>query len=329
MNFFTNLETFRKTANFQNRPPSAVTLGNFDALHLGHRELIQKTVEVAQARQLLSAVLTYDLSAHEPDDFSGHETIKPSQTGKKPQVLPAFKKVYTWEERQTILAKIGVDVMLRLPFTAALKTTPAAEFLQDILVGAMHAKYILIGYDHRFGQNRQGDFSFLEKHAIEHGYETARIEPVHYKNTIISSTVVRDSVSRGKMEEANAMLGEPFFACGVVTEGKKLGSQLGFATANLVFPGDKLLPANGVYAGYAQHMKKTYRAVVNIGNNPTFENHPYSVEAHLLDFQREIYGHELTLRFLTKLRDEIKFENTDQLTAQVKKDIQTAAGLPL
>lgn len=303
-------QSAQQFSQFRNKDTNqcAITLGNFDALHLGHRSLLDNIFEYSAHTQTKSLLLTYH-----------RNSIGDQNSDQTP-----YKHIYTWEEKIEILKQWPLDYLVRLPFTQDLKNTTAIKFIEDILINKLHARYIAVGYDHRFGKNRTGDYQLLQQNGPKYNYQTRQIEPLNFGDTPISSSRIRASIQNGNLQEASQMLGRHFHATGTVVTGKQIGKTMGIPTANLEFQPQKLIPGCGVYAAMAQSGEKKYQAVINIGENPTFPNHPFAVEAHLLDFNRDIYGQHLTLFFNRKIRDEIKFENIDQLKRQILADIEEA-----
>jgi riboflavin kinase / FMN adenylyltransferase len=229
----------------------------------------------------------------------------------------------TLDEKIQLLGHLGINHLVVVPFTTEFSDLTAEEYIRDFLVSKFHPEVLIIGYDHRFGQGRKGDYQLLEAMAPIYGFEVKEI-PEHVLNTVtISSTRIRNNLKEGKLAEANQFLGYPFPLSGAVVDGEKRGRTIGFPTANLeIADTEKLIPADGVYAVTLQvgAKKNQYRGMMNIGFRPTVGGHKRSVEVHILNFNEEIYGSELSLKLHYYVRKEMKFPSLDALTKQLAED---------
>lgn len=302
------MEVFHNISDISNLPkPAVITLGNFEGIHNGHRKIIETCINEARKIGAHCVVVTYDHS---------RSVIFKER--------PEF--IYVVRERIRLIESLGVDYLLLIPFSEEIKNIAAKDFLQSLLIEKLKAKLIIIGYDHRFGKNREGNIDFLREYSAEFGYDVRQMEPVEYEGRIISSSRIRSNLVMGDIEKANAQLGCPYHITGTVTKGFQRGTQIGFPTANIETPARKLIPAEGVYAGQIElDDKRKYFSVINIGHNPTFNNKKLTVEAHILDFNESIYDKEVTLYLLKKIRDEVKFKDSATLTDQIYRDIHDAA----
>lgn len=285
---------------------SVLTLGNFDGLHRGHLALIQKVNEIKEQFQLPSILVTYHPN---PAIIIG-----------KNQNL---KNIYSEEQKKDIVSKYGIDFYLSIPFTYEFSLLSAFDFVHDILIQKLNARYIIIGYNHYFGKDKEGDYEYLVKLSEKFGYEVEKIDPVYLGNEKISSSLIRFFLQNGEIEKANEMLGRNFSVVGEVVHGEARGRKIQFPTANLLLEENRIYPKRGVYIGLAKLENASYRSMINIGFKPTFNGRTLSVESHLLEFEGDLYGKRLELIFLKKIRDEKKFQNVDELVQQLNADKKT------
>ncbi|MDX1956997.1 MAG: bifunctional riboflavin kinase/FAD synthetase [Leptospiraceae bacterium] len=282
---------------------SVVTLGNFDGIHLGHQKLIELVLEKSNILNLPSILITY---------FPNPSLV----LGKANN----FKSIYSEKKKKEIVSKFGIDYLLIIEFTNELSQMSATEFLESILINKLKVKHIVIGHNHCFGKAREGDFDFLLKHSNDYGYTVEKIDQVFLGDKKISSSSIRTLISEGKVSDANLILGRNFSYSGKVIEGEKKGRAIGFPTANIELNSELLLPKNGVYACYIYYEEKKYPAMINIGNKPTAGNFSLGLEANILDFDKDIYGTELEVFFVDRIRDERKFSSFDELVLELKKN---------
>jgi riboflavin kinase/FMN adenylyltransferase len=235
--------------------------------------------------------------------------------------LPQIQSI---EEKALVLEEWGIDHLVLLPFTFELAQLTAQDFVRDILVNGLHAAGVYMGYDHRFGKNRVGDIQLMYELGELYGFNVVQIPAYAPEGIPVSSTKIRQALLKGEIVEANKMLGRPFVLQGEVIKGQQLGSKIGFPTANIhVLGEDKLIPKLGVYAATLNWNNKKYAVALNVGNRPTVSNAlQLNVEAHILDFNEDIYGKSITLELHERLRDEMKMNGLDMLIEQIKKDVQ-------
>ncbi|MBK9007266.1 MAG: bifunctional riboflavin kinase/FAD synthetase [Anaerolineae bacterium] len=284
---------------------SWLTVGVFDGVHRGHQQIIQKLVEGARADGASSVVLTFD---PHPSKVFGRGDIKLL-------TLP--------DERAEILGNMGVDVVITHPFNREVANITAFDFMQR-LKSYLGLDHLVLGYDSALGKDREGNIPRLTEIGSELGYTVETVPALSDESGVISSTAIRKLVTVGKVEEAAKLLGHPYRLRGVVIRGDQRGRRIGFPTANLDYAVDKLIPAGGIYACWAYVNGEKFRAAVNIGTNPTFtpDKKTMSVEAYMLDFDRDIYDENLQLEFEARLRDELKFDSVEALIAQIKGDVE-------
>jgi riboflavin kinase / FMN adenylyltransferase len=283
---------------------SWLTIGVFDGVHRGHREIIQKLVREAHANDAPAAVLTF------------HPHPASVLTGKE------IKCLTTPDERADLLASLGVDVIITQRFTRDLSTATAHEYM-SALKQNLGLSRLLIGYDFALGRGREGNAARLTEIGSELGYTVEVMPAVSDESGVISSTEIRKLVSTGNVAEAANLLGRRYQIGGEIIHGAGRGKKINFPTANIDYPEQKVIPANGIYACWATLGNEKFMAATNVGFNPTFtpERQVASVEAYLLDFDRDIYGEQLKLEFVERLRDELKFESVEGLIQKMRGDV--------
>jgi riboflavin kinase/FMN adenylyltransferase len=303
MNIYHSLDSFDKLEY------GVVTSGTFDGVHLGHKKILSRLKEISEQSGGESVVLT----------FWPHPRTVVSEDSQGLQLLS------TIDEKIELFAQLGIQHLAIVPFTRAFSELSSDEFIQQILVDKIGTKKLVIGYDHRFGRNREGSFEFLQKNCSTYGFEVEEIPREDIENMAISSSRIRKSLVTGHIHEANELLGRYYTLAGTVVKGKQLGRTIGFPTANLhLHESYKLVPMNGVYIIHATHQDVTYKGMLNIGVRPTVDGTMRTIEAHLFDFDQEIYGEDLKLELLHYLRPEQKFDNLDILVKQINVDKATS-----
>lgn len=299
MKIYHSLESFQKLSY------AVVTSGTFDGVHLGHQRILDRLKEISDLNGGETVVLT----------FWPHPRMVVSEDSQGLQLLS------TLEEKIQLLTDLGIDHLLIVPFTRSFSELSCEDYIQQILVDQIGTKKLVIGYDHRFGRNREGSFDFLKKNAPHYGFEVEEIPREDIEEMAISSTRIRHTLSSGHIEEANGLLGRPYSISGTIVKGKQLGRQLGFPTANVqVNSFHKLIPTNGVYIIRAIYDRISYQGMLNIGTRPTVDGTVRTIEANIFDFNKDIYGEKLQIDLLKYLRPEQKFDGLDALIAQISKD---------
>lgn len=283
---------------------TAVSLGKFDGIHRGHRLLLE---HITARKDLHPAVFTFGISQG--------NGIMPGQ------------QIYSPQEKQLILQELGIEHEIIFPFNETTKNMTAEEFIEDVLVKRLDARYICVGEDCHFGRKRQGNIEMLRHYASRYGYELEVLPKLTCDDENISSTRIRWELSTGRLEKVNELLGAPYFVYGTVIHGNALGHTIGMPTANLAPSPTKVLPVYGVYATSVEVDGKTYAGVTNIGLKPTVGAENAGVETTLLNFDGDLYGHQMLVRFHHFLRREKKFENLSALQTQMQKDKARAAEL--
>lgn len=286
---------------------TAITIGNFDGVHIGHQALLHEVIEKADSLGGTSMAMT----------FEPHPIRVVKQTGYPPLIT-------LYEQKVELIGNSGIDVLVCVPFTKEFAATSARGFVEDILVGLLGISAVVVGADYTFGRGQEGDLDFLKGQAERLGFEVVVadwIQRNRKSSERISSTRIRELVTEGRMEAAGKMLGRNYQIRGTVAKGRNRGGRLlGCPTANINLY-DELSPKSGVYAVTVECMDGKYMGVANIGYSPTFDDHIFTVEVHILDFDRDIYGEKIRINFIERIRDEIKFENIDALSEQIEKDI--------
>jgi riboflavin kinase/FMN adenylyltransferase len=288
------------------RRPSAVALGVFDGVHLGHRAILGAAVAHGRATGAPALVCTF-----EPHPM---EVLQP---GRAP--LP----ITTLDERLDLIAACGVDGTVVLGFTRELAAVEPEAFVKDVLVDRLAARQVVVGFNHRFGRAARGDAALLRTLGTRLGFSVDVIEPLAVDGVPVSSTAIRVALGRGDLDAAARMLGRPYTLPGAVVPGAGRGRTLGFPTAN-VAPDRPVLVAPGVYACTLEVAGQSRRAVVNVGVRPTFGEDTLAVEAYLLDFSGDLYGQTVRLVFVSRVREERRFPSVDALRAQIADDVETA-----
>lgn len=298
------MEIITDIKNCQLNGETAVAIGKFDGLHLGHRRLLQEILALKKDG-LKACVFTFDPS---PAVFFG---------------LADEKELMTKEEKRKALQELGVDVLVEYPMNCENAAVTPQDFVEKLLWEGLHVRFIAAGRDVSFGAKGAGNAKVLEEFAEKLGYGLQLIEKVTLDGEEISSSLVRKQVELGRMEQAHKLLGVPYTISGNVLHGKALGRKLGMPTLNLIPSDMKLLPPNGVYFSQVYLGEKTYPAITNIGSKPTVSDEKViGVETYLYDFDEEIYGEEIGVALLTYRRPEMRFHNVEELKAQMAADIE-------
>jgi riboflavin kinase/FMN adenylyltransferase len=290
----------------ENRKRSVVTIGNFDGIHRGHQEILRKVKQEARERDQLAAVLT--LFPH---------PLKVLRPAEAPSLL------MTIDQRLTAFDAAGIDAALVLPFNLELSKMRPEDFARRYLVETMRASKVLVGENFRFGHRQEGTVQLLEGYGREWGFEVESVKALTVDGTVASSTAVREALRSGRVADARRLLGRPFSLEGEIQSGTGQGRKLVVPTLNLKTE-QEMLPQNGVYATETVVDGEFYRSVTNVGVRPTFNGSGVTVETHLFDFNEDLTGGKMEIRFLERLRDERKFASIEELRDQVLKDIRGA-----
>ena len=292
------VDSFSKLSN------AVITTGTFDGVHLGHKKILNQLINLGQKNQTETVVLT----------FSPHPRIF---------LFPEneLKLINTADENLKLFEAYGVDHVIFQNFNKSFSRISSLEYIRDILLKKIGLKDMVIGYNHHFGRNREGSVDNLHELAELYGFNIYSVEPCLFNNHSISSTKIRNSITKGNMLLANSYLGYNFTLTGIVVKGKGIGRGIGFPTANIsVQNKNKIIPCDGVYAVHIIYDKKQLKGMLNIGKNPTFSNGTLSIEVHIFDFNKDIYNQSISLEIVNRIRNEIKFASVEDLKKQLQID---------
>lgn len=302
------MKIINNTSNFSSETQTYVTIGTFDGVHYGHQKIIEKLVFEAKKAKKKSVLLT----------FFPHPRMVLQKDA-------SLELINTIQERAHLLEKTGLDYLIIHPFSKEFSRTTALEFVRNILVNQLNISKLIIGYDHHFGKNREGNITQLTEYSHLYDFIVEEIPAQDIDSVAISSTKIRRALHTGNLKTANDYLGYYFMLNGTVVNGKKLGGKIGYPTANIdVKETYKLIPKTGVYVVKSTILEKTIFGMMNIGNRPTVDGNHQTIEVHFFDFNEDLYDQNLTIELIYFLRNEEKFESIDLLIGQLKKDEKTA-----
>ncbi len=283
-----------------------MTLGTFDGVHLGHRQLVGKVVE--RARAIAGEAVVY--SFYPPP-------WRVLGTARNPYLLTTF------EDKASLLHGLGVDVLVTEEFTPEIQALNATRFAEEVIQARIHPKEIHVGYDFAFGKDRQGDAAFLKGFFEPQGTAVRQMEPVWQEGGIVSCTSIREHLVAGRVEEGARLLGRWHFISGAVVRGRGRGRGIGFPTANIQ-PRTEMIPPSGVYAVRLTTAASSWEGVANLGYRPTFSEREFAIEAHLFDFTGDLYGEPVRLHFIERIREERRFSDVAALITQITEDVEAA-----
>ncbi len=283
-------------------------IGNFDGIHLGHKEIIEAAKRRSRENSTHSCVITFD---PHPQEVLGRKEVS---------------LIFPLGRRFKMLESAGIDAVICLNFTRELSRVSAENFIKDILLGRLRVKDIVVGPGFSFGHKRKGNVDLLRSMGETHGFNTVVAEAVRMDDRVVSSSAIRNLVRNGEIGEANRFFGYDYYIEGVVVEGEKRGRKLGFPTVNLDTEWE-ILPRPGVYATYVKLSDGFHESITNIGVRPTFEESKLTVETHIFDFNDDLYGKEVRINFVERLRDEKRFASVGELVAQIEHDVAAVRGI--
>ncbi len=301
------MNIFDENSNIEKSKNTVVTIGTFDGVHRGHRKILDELIRISKEENSRNFVITFE--PHPRTVVSRNFDIR---------------LLTTLEEKKEIFRLYGIENLMIINFTKEFSKLTSEEFIRKFICNKIGARHVVIGYDHKFGRNRDGNESTLRNLGEKLGFDVTQVPPITENGVIISSTLIRNLLMDGKIEEANNYLGRNYSLSGKVVHGAGRGISLGFPTANLQPDSkQKLIPANGVYAVSVKLENKVYFGVMNIGFRPTFNQTPHAItEVHILDFNKNIYNENIEVQFVKRLRDEKKFGSKEQLVQQIENDIK-------
>ena len=298
------MKEYKSAEAYQNQRSCVVTIGTFDGVHIGHKAILHRLIATAEKENLDSVLLTF---------FPHPRMVLQKDSD--------IKLINTISEKKELLEKIGLNHLVVHPFTKDFSRLSALEYVRDILVNSLKAKKIIIGYDHRFGRNRNADINDLMEFGKIYDFEVDQINAEELDEVAISSTKIRKALASGDITKANKFLGYPFMISGTVVKGKAVGRTIDYPTANLkVSDKYKMIPKIGVYVVQALINNIKYFGITSIGTNPTLGGTEKTIETFFLDMEKDLYGQELKIEFLTHIRDEETFESLEELRVAIKKD---------
>ncbi len=306
------METIHNISHFKDLPfQTVITIGTFDGVHIGHRKILERLINNAKNTNLKSTVLTF---------FPHPRMVLQKDVD--------IKLLNTLEEKKQILETLGLDYLIVHPFTKEFSRLSATEFVRDILVNSLKVKKVIIGYDHRFGRNRNANIQDLITFGNALDFEVEEISAQEIDDVSVSSTKIRSALKEGDIETANSYLGYNYMLTGTIKKGKGLGKKFGFPTANLhIEEAYKLIPKTGAYVVKSEIDGKEYFGMMNIGYNPTVDGTDKSIEINFFDFDGNLYGEKIQVQLLHRIRDEFKFNSVEELKEQLKKDKSHSLGL--
>jgi len=306
MRIYHNLDDFSPVRN------AVVTSGTFDGVHVGHQKILSRLDEVAEKNKGETVVIT----------FWPHPrlVLYPNDTD--------LKLLNTFEEKAELIKEQGIHHLLRIPFTKEFSQLSSEAFITNILVDKIGTKKLVIGYDHHFGKNREGSFEQLKINGPKYGFDVEEISRQDVDHIVVSSTKIRRALETADLETATHLLGRPYGITGRVVKGDKIGRLMGFPTANIEIDSQhKLVPADGIYAVTVQHEHTEYNGMLYIGYRPTLDGGKKSIEVNIFNFDRDIYGESLSVKFHQLIRGDSKFNDLEELKEQLKKDKEQALSI--
>ncbi len=298
------MEVIHSISNYQPKRPSILTIGTFDGVHIGHQKIIRDLVSKAKEEDLCALVLTF---------FPHPRMVLQKDT--------QLKMIDTLEEKRQLLESLGVEILIVQPFTLEFSRLTAIEYTRDILVNGLNISKLIIGYDHRFGRNREATVEDLKHFGLDYDFSVEEIPAQDIASIAVSSTKVRNAISAGEIKKANQYLGRPFSLCGSIVKGDKIGRKIGYPTANLdIKEKYKLRPQNGVYLVQSHLNNQKYFGMMNVGKRPTVSGKQIQTEIYFFDFDGDLYGNKLKIELLEKIRDEQKYDSLESLGNQLSID---------
>lgn len=301
------MKIFRNLEEIKDIEETVVATGNFDGVHIGHRELIKRAIDSARTAGMKSAVFTF---TNHPKNVITKQTV--------------VKNILSFADKVDIIRTFGIDYLFAVDFTESIAGITPEVFVTDILMKTLRMREVCCGFNYAFGNRGSGNPELLAKMSVREGFGLHILEPVKVENTVVNSTLIRELISQGDMQGCRKYLGRNYAIGGRVTAGNRIGRTIGFPTCNIILDQFMVTPSHGVYATLCEYKDKKYKSVTNVGLKPTVGSEQKTVETHIFDFSKDIYEKEIKVEFLKKLRDEKKFESIEALAAQIGRDCQRA-----
>ncbi len=297
------MEIFNTLEEVKDIKDTAIALGNFDGVHLGHQTLIKQMVAKADELWLKKAVFTF--VNHPKNLIPGGKTVK---------------NIIYEEEKRALLSELGVDYLFNIPFTADIMQKSPEAFVRELIGEKFKAKEVFCGFNYRYGYRAAGDADLLRTLGEEIGFSVNQIGPVTIGGDVVSSTLIRNMIMSGDMEECSKFLGRNYDIIGEVVVGNRLGKTIGFPTSNIMIDDTMVTPPNGVYITYCLYNGTRYPSITNVGVKPTIGSFAKNMETHIFNFDKELYGKKIKIEFVKMTRPEVKFDSKEELSAQIGKD---------
>lgn len=301
------MKVFRSLDDIKNIKETVVALGNFDGIHVGHQELLKRAVKSAKITGMKSAVFTFN--NHPKNVVAGKRVVR---------------NIMYYDEKIEMFRHLGIDYVFSIDFDYDISHTEPEDFIINILMDKLKMKEAFCGFNYRYGYQAKGDTDLLMKVGRRRGFSLHVIDPVRVKGQIVSSSLIRELIAEGKVDECRLMLGRNYSVGGEVVRGNMIGRTIGFPTSNILIDESMVTPSNGVYITRCNYNFKQYEGITNVGIKPTIGDNKRVIETHIFDFNKDIYGREIKVEFIKKIRDEMKFPSVDDLAEQIQRDCQTA-----
>ncbi len=303
------MKVYKSLEEIKDIEPTVIALGNFDGVHKGHQELIRRCTDAAKTAGIKSAVFT----------FSNH----PRNVMK---LGAEVKNIIYSSDKEEIMEKLGIDYVFNIPFTDDIRTMEPERFVNELLISLFNMREAYCGFNYRFGFKGAGTPEILMHMGIEKGFGVHVLSPVTIDGNVVSSTFIRELIESGRVDECMKYMGRNYSVEGEVVVGNRLGKSIGFPTSNINIDQGMVSPPNGVYITTCEYAGKIYPSVTNVGNKPTIGEFVRNVETHIFNFDQELYGKNIRVSFIRKIRDEFKFDSIEALSKQITSDCITAKG---
>ena len=301
------MKLFSSLDQVNNIEPTVIALGNFDGIHLGHQAIIKKTIHDAQGEKCKSAVFTF---ANHPRNLLGKSD--------------SVKNILYAEDKMKIIEELGIDYVFNIPFTEEIMTMDPIDFIDKILIEKFHVKEVLCGFNYHFGYKAEGNVELLIKEGAKKGFGVHVTEPFTIDDQVVCSSLIREKIAEGDMTSCSKLLGRNYTIGGEVVVGNRLGKSIGFPTSNLNIDKTMVSPPNGVYITKCYYNGVVYPSITNVGNKPTIGKYHKNIETHIFNFDMELYGKNIKVEFLEKMRDERKFASVEDLSREIMANCITA-----